>query len=121
MDPQHTQIAHVRILQSSWNVFSTRVLRRSTIGLFLLLLLTGCRSTQDTYLAQAIDHATTGELEQVLGPPTHEQILATGRRFWLYRREASETGGRNFMPYCQDLWLTFDQEGILRAWQQQRC
>ena len=90
-------------------------------GLFLLVFLTGCRSAQDRYLTQAIDHATAGELEQVLGPPSHEQALETGQRLWLYRHEGSGTGNQDFTPFCQDLWLTFDRNGVLRMWEKQRC
>jgi hypothetical protein len=90
-------------------------------ALFLLVLLTGCRSTQDGYLDQAIDHATAVELEQALGRPSHEQVLQTGQRLWLYRREGSGTGSRDFTPFCQDLWLTLDRNGVLRMWKNQRC
>ncbi len=90
-------------------------------GLFLLVFLTGCRSAQDGYLTQATGHATAVELEQVLGHPSHEQILETGQRLWLYRREGSGTGGQDFAPFCQDLWLTFDRNGVLRTWEKQRC
>ncbi|NGZ10199.1 MAG: hypothetical protein CV088_12560 [Nitrospira sp. LK70] len=93
----------------------------STDGLFLLVLLTGCRSAQDGYLTQAIDHATAVELEQVLGQPSHEQVLETGQRLWLYRREESGTDGQDFTPFCQDFGLTFDCNGVLRRWEKQRC
>lgn len=93
----------------------------STDGLFLLVFLTGCRSAQDGYLTQATDHATAVELEQVLGHPSHEQVIETGQRLWLYRREGRETGGQDFIPFCQDLWLTFDHNGVLRTWKKQRC
>lgn len=86
----------------------------STNGLSLFTFLTGCRSAQDSYLAQATDHATTMELEQVLGHPSHELIIETGDRLWLYRREGSGAGGRDFTPFCQDLWLTLDRNGVLR-------
>ena len=90
-------------------------------GLFLLVFLTGRRSAQDGYLTQATGHATAVELEQVLGLPSHEQGLETGQRLWLYRREGSGTGGQDFAPFCQDLWLTFDRNGVLRTWEKQRC
>lgn len=72
-------------------------------------------------LSRTGHHATTMELEQLLGHPSHKQVRETGDRLWLYRREGSGTGGRDFPPLCQDLWLTFDRNGILRAWQKQRC
>ena len=93
----------------------------SGTGLLLALLLAGCQSTQDAYLAQATDHAKAAEIEQVLGRPTSDQALDTGQRRLLYRREGDGTGGRDFTPYCQDLWLTFDREGVLRSWKKQRC
>ncbi|MFO0700289.1 MAG: hypothetical protein U0236_13780 [Nitrospira sp.] len=111
-----------RALSVHWQVWSKQlpmafclVRRRG-----LLVFLAGCQSTQDVYLAQATDHATTKELERILGHPSHEQVLETGRRCWLYRREDG-TESRDFTPYCQDLWLRFDQEGVLRKWQKQRC
>ncbi len=121
MDPQYSQIVCDCAPQSCSDAYSAGVSTRNAIGVLLVVLLTGCHSSQDIYLAQATDHATAGELEQVLGRPNHKQVLETGRRFWLYHREAGGSGGRDFMPYCQNLWLTFDQEGILRAWQKQRC
>lgn len=36
---------------------------------FLLVLLTGCHSTQESYLAQVTDHATVAELGEVLRVP----------------------------------------------------
>jgi hypothetical protein len=89
--------------------------------LALVLLLTGCRSGPDGYLAQAINHATAADVEQVLGHPTADQALETGQRRWLYHREGDGTGGREWVPYCHDLWLTFDREGVLRSWMTQRC
>lgn len=93
----------------------------STNGLSLFMFLTRCPSAQDGYLTQATDHATAVELEQVLGHPSHEQVLETGQRLWFYRREESGTGGQDFTPFCQDLWLTFDRNGVLRMWEKQRC
>lgn len=87
----------------------------------LALLLAGCQSSQDIYLAQATGHATARDVEQAFGPPMSDQALETGQRRWLYRRDGEGTGGRDFTPYCQDLWLTFDREGILRTWLKQRC
>lgn len=87
----------------------------------LLPLLASCQSSQDIYLAQATNRATAAEVEQALGHPTYDQTLDTGQRRWLYRRDGEGTGGRDFTPYCQDLWLTFDQEGVLRTWMKQRC
>lgn len=109
----------------TWRICS-RMLRwwfrmAGTNGLFLLVLLPGCRSAEEGYIAQATNHATTMELEQLLGHPSHKQVRETGDRLWLYRREGSGTGGRDFPPFCQDLWLTFDRNGVLRAWQKQRC
>ena len=90
-------------------------------ALVLFLFLAGCQSTQDVYLAQALDHMTAGEVEQSMGPPSHEQVFNTGQLLWLYRRESGGIGGRDFTPYCQDLWLTFDGERVLRKWMKQRC
>lgn len=89
--------------------------------LALVLLLTGCRSGQDGYLAQATNHAPAADVEQVLGRPTSDQALETGQRRWLYHREGEGTGGREWVPYCHDLWLTFDRRGVLRSWMTQRC
>jgi hypothetical protein len=96
-----------------------RIVRLSS--LFLGVLLAGCQSTQEVYLAQAIDHVTAVELEHVLGHPSYEQALDAGQRRWLYHQDESGTGGRDFVPFCQDLWLTFDGDGVLRTWQKQRC
>lgn len=90
------------------------------ISLLLVVVFVGCQSTQDAYLTQATDHATVRDLAQRLGQPSYEQVLETGQRRWLYHREDG-TGSRDFTPYCQDLRLTFDQEGVLRNWQKQRC
>jgi hypothetical protein len=90
-------------------------------GFLLGVLLAGCQSTQDVYLAQATDHATAVELEQALGHPNYEQALDTGQRRWLYHQDGGGTGGRDFTPFCQDLWLTFDHNGVLRTWEKQRC
>lgn len=90
-------------------------------AVLLALLLAGCQSSPDIYLAQTTGHATARDVEQALGRPTSDQALETGQRRWLYRRDGEGTGGRDFTPYCQDLWLTFDREGILRTWMKQRC
>lgn len=87
----------------------------------MLMFLTGCRSTQEVYLAQAINRTTVREVEQAFGQPTYDQSLDSGYRRWLYHREGGGTDSREFTPYCQDLWLTFDREGVLRNWQMQRC
>lgn len=50
----------------------------------------------------------------VLSRPTSDQTFDTGQRGWLYHREG--TGSREWVPYCHDLWLTFEREGILRTW-----
>jgi hypothetical protein len=117
----HTAIAAIHNTYTKATV-SYAFLRMGRIrDLLLIVLLGGCQSTQDVYLAQATDHATAAELEQVLGHPLYEQALDKGQRRWLYRREGHGTGGRDFTPFCQDLWLTFDQDGVLRTWQKQRC
>lgn len=90
-------------------------------GLFLVVLFTGCQSTQDLYLAHATDHATAVDVEQALGRPNYEQPLDTGQRHWLYHRDGGWTQSQDGTPFCQNLWLTFDREGVLRTWQKQRC
>ncbi len=93
----------------------------SIATVLFVVLLAGCQSTQEVYLARATDHVTTVEIEQTLGHPSYVQALDTGQRHWLYHQDRAGSGGRDFTPYCQDLWLTFDQEGVLRTRQKQRC
>ncbi len=121
MDPRNPQRPLDGAPRSGSDARRASLSMGSGAGLLLALLLAGCQSRQEVYLAQATDHATTAEVEQILGGPTYDQALDTGQRRLLYRREGEGTGGRDFTSYCQDLWLTFDREGILRTWMKQRC
>ena len=125
MDPRYSKtvadgIAEYRSALEKGTDLLLVLLVGSMILVVLGVLLLGCQSSQDIYLAQATNHATAADIEQALGHPTHNQALDAGQR-WLYRRDGDGTGGRDFTPYCQDLWLTFDRERILRTWQKQRC
>ena len=87
----------------------------------VLLILTGRASAEHSYLEQATDHATQAEVGQRFGQPTWKQTTNTGDTLWLYQREGGGTGARDFTPLCQQTWLTFDQDQVLRKWFMQRC
>ena len=121
MNRRHTEHALLgfSLVHSSrrWACFSMTYGR----SLLLTVLLAGCHSTQDVYLAQATDHARGEDIALAFGQPSYEQVLGTGQRLWLYRHEGKGIESRDVTPFCQDLWLTFDREGVLRNWQKQRC
>lgn len=133
MNPQHSEKVRDRTRQFHLDSPCAQWVQEKGLDMFLLLLvipillavlvllLSSCQSTQDLYLVQATGHATTVDVQQALGPPTSDQVTDIGQRRWLYRRDGEGTGGRDFTPYCQDLWLTFDHEGILRTWDKHRC
>ncbi|MFO0698157.1 MAG: hypothetical protein U0236_02925 [Nitrospira sp.] len=86
-----------------------------------LLLVTSCASAEHTYLTHATDHATKAEIAQTLGRPDWEQSTGTGDTLWMYQQEGGGTGARDFIPVCQQTWLTFDRDKVLRKWAMQRC
>lgn len=76
------------------------------------------------YLEQANGRATEADVDQEWGPPTDKRE-ADGQTVWHYRNRG--VTGSIMMPNsgvetsCEDYWLTFDQNRILRSWIRKEC
>lgn len=77
-----------------------------------LLVLAGCTPWRAEYLGGVQGHATQDEVAQRMGGPTKTIKLKNGGDVWTYTLCSC---GSEYIEYV----LTFDQSGVLRAWQRQ--
>ena len=100
--------------------------RTSRIILAAFLLLTACalvQSWQTIYLKKAVNHATKDDVIQRMGAPRKSSPVNTGGTLLLYRFKEFQAGDLNGPGrwWCEDYWLRFDQEDILRLWSESDC
>ncbi|OLC43795.1 MAG: hypothetical protein AUH74_01675 [Nitrospirae bacterium 13_1_40CM_4_62_6] len=93
------------------------------VVLSLALLGVGCSlfiPKETLYLESAKDRATQEEVQQRLGKPMLVASTKAGDRVWVYQVWFEESGSQNKWgapgTWCDEYVLTFDKQGVLRAW-----
>lgn len=101
-----------------------RLTRMGLTGLLLVALnWASCGYFETGYFQSKVNHATQGEVAKRYGTPHKIQAL-DGGEVWIYYDRASATAsytGYARETYCQAYMLSFDKEGILRDWKQEKC
>ncbi len=83
-------------------------------GLALLTLgLVACESERERYFRKHVNQVSQDAVARQFGPPHRAQALTTGGAVWSYEyRDRSD---------CTVYILRFDQENILRDWNERQC
>jgi hypothetical protein len=83
-------------------------------GLALLTLgLVACESEQERYFRKHVNQVSQDAVARRFGPPHRAQELTTGGTVWSYEyRDRSD---------CTVYILRFDQENVLRDWNERTC
>ena len=71
-----------------------------------------------------LNQATRGDVESRYGPPHAREPLGNGGEAWTYFDRGSATtgfAGTAKSSYCRAYILSFDQKGVLRAWNERSC
>ena len=72
------------------------------------------------YLRAAQGVATQEQVRGQLGPPREETAMPDGQSQWVYEVRELEPGAQNTWAsagsWCDEYVLTFDRQGVLRAW-----
>lgn len=86
----------------------------TSAGLALLALgLVACESEQANYFKNRVNHISQDAVVRRFGPPHRAHELTTGGTVWAY-----ESRGR---ADCTVYILRFDQEKVLRDWNERKC
>ena len=100
-------------------------LRRSRYVLLIgFAVLSACGLLETGYFQTQVGQVTQDAVARRYGEPHKVGRLPEGRTVWTYFDRGSSTAG--YTGYasrgpCNAYLLTFDQEGVLRDWQQQDC
>jgi hypothetical protein len=86
----------------------------------LSLLLLSCASLPDDYFKQNVGKATQEEVRAKMGDPDHKYTLEDGQTKWVYIVHVSYatylTYANKDAETCYNYDLIFDQQGILKSW-----
>lgn len=92
---------------------------------FVFFGVISCTPWEATYLEKAVNHATSAEVTDRLGPPHAKKALAAGGSEWTYQYRGSAVGPMGGIntgsASCREYVLTFDQKDVLRGWKRQQC
>lgn len=93
-----------------------------SLGGFLVVLI-GCSlfvPKETLYLRAAQGVATQEQVRERLGVPREETSTPNGESRWVYEVRELEPGAQNTWAsagsWCDEYVLTFDRQGVLRAW-----
>ena len=95
--------------------------------LSLVLMLAGgsaCSDVDTRYYRDRVNSVTTDNMAMRYGPPHKIEKFDKGKKVWTYYERGSGTASYSGLAtggYCHAFVLTFDQEDILRDWQQIQC
>lgn len=75
------------------------------------------------YLGDQVEKASQDEILAKFGEPRSKEEHPDGGEVWTYRYVRSVVMGTGSMGkrLCTEYRLSFDEEGILREWEEQRC
>ena len=80
-------------------------------------------SKEATYLQSAENRATQEEVRQRLGRPQRVVATSSGAAVWVYEIRDLEPGSQSTWStkgsWCDEYVLSFDADGVLRAWTHQ--
>jgi hypothetical protein len=80
---------------------------------FLMLGLVACESERERYFRKHVNQISQDAVARRFGPPHRAQELTTGGAVWSYEyRDRSD---------CTVYILRFDQENVLRDWNERTC
>jgi hypothetical protein len=80
---------------------------------FLMLGLVACESERERYFRKHVNQVSQDGVTRQFGPPHRAQVLTTGGTVWSYEyRDRSD---------CTVYILRFDQENVLRDWNERKC
>jgi hypothetical protein len=80
---------------------------------FLTLGLVACESERERYFRKHVNQVSQDAVARRFGPPHRAQELTTGGAVWSYEyRDRSD---------CTVYILRFDQENVLRDWNERTC
>jgi hypothetical protein len=80
---------------------------------FLMLGLVACESERERYFRKHVNQISQDAVARRFGPPHRAQELITGGAVWSYEyRDRSD---------CTIYILRFDQENVLRDWNERTC
>lgn len=87
-------------------------------------VLWACGLLETGYFQTQVGQVTQDAVARRYGEPHKVSKLSEGRTVWTYFERGSSTAG--YSGYvsrgpCKAYLLTFDQDGVLRDWQQQNC
>jgi hypothetical protein len=89
-----------------------------------MLTLAACESIGAEHFRDHVNEATQVKVADRYGAPHWLERLADGREVWTYFERGSGTasyGGYVTGGSCRMYTLTFDQQGVLRDWKEDRC
>lgn len=93
-------------------------------ALSLTLTAGACSEFETGYFRDRVNEATIEQVVKRYGPPHKAEPLEGKRIQWTYFDRGSGTSSYAGMArsnYCRAYALIFDQQEVLREWQQQEC
>ncbi len=88
------------------------------------VMLLACGLMETGYFRDHVDQATQEQVGQRYGTPHEVAPRQGGGEVWTYYDRGSATAGyagSARTTYCRAYILSFDQQGVLRAWNEERC
>ncbi len=84
----------------------------------------GCSDLGTAHFKDGVNKVNQVNVAQRYGPPHEHEKLKDGRTVWIYFERGSATAGYSGFArstYCRAYILTFDENEVLREWQEQDC
>jgi len=88
------------------------------------LVMLSCGLVETNYFRDQVGQATQEQVAGRYGSPHEVTPLQGGGETWTYYDRGSATAGYSgyaSSTYCRAHILSFDRQGVLRAWNEQRC
>ena len=103
-----------------------KITLRGSLRLFSVACatLSACSEFETAYFQNKVNQVTQNVVAGRYGMPHKEERLPSGGSVWTYFDRGSSTGtygGVASPEPCKAYLLTFDQDGVLRDWQQRTC
>lgn len=92
--------------------------------IFISLNWASCGYFETGYFQSKVNQATQADVAKRYSMPHKIEALDNGGERWTYYERGSATAsytGYAKDTYCQTYILSFDKEGILRDWKQEKC
>lgn len=110
--------------RSRWGLVRGWCREGALTGLMIGLFVLSACSASSKYFQDGVNEATQEMVGKRYGSPHKTQSASDGGEVWTYFERGSGTagyGGQVRGGGCRAYVLTFDQQTVLRRWEQQQC